>query len=71
MESKGQQDDNMVHKQQRLERREKEKNGEATKRSDEIKVMYTNIDRTIAKLINILSKREETRTCMPSRNKTI
>ena len=39
MESKGKQDNEMVHKQQMLEIKEKEKNGAVTKGSDEIKVM--------------------------------
>ena len=47
-------------------------NGAVTKRSDEIKVMYTNIYGIIKKkIVSRLSKREETRNCMPKRNKTI
>ena len=53
-----------------LERKEKEKNGGVTKGIDEIKVMILT-DRIIArKLVSRLSKREETRISMLSRNKT-
>ena len=37
--SNGQQDNEMVHKQQMLERKEEEKNGAVTKGSDEIRVI--------------------------------
>ena len=43
LENKGQQYNEMVHKQQMLKRNEKEKNWTTTKVTDDIKVMYTPI----------------------------
>ena len=44
----------MVHKQQMLERNEKEKNEAVTKGSDEIKVMYTNINEIITRKLELV-----------------
>ena len=43
----------MVHKQEILVRKEKEKNGTVTKGSDEIIVMYTNIDGIISRKLEL------------------
>ena len=56
----------MVHKQQMLERKAREKNGTVTKGSDEIKVMYTNLDGIIAskELVSKLSKKKKKIVCL-------
>ena len=54
LESKEQQDNEMIHKQQILERKENEMNVTVTKRSDEIKVMYTNIDGIISRKLELV-----------------
>ena len=56
----------MVHKQQILERKENEINGAVTKGSDEIKVMYTNIDGLTRKLelIDYLKEKKPEIVCL-------
>ena len=46
-------------------------NGAVTKRSDEIKVIYTNMVGMLSRKLVRLFNGEQTRNCMPSRNKTV
>ena len=53
------QDNEMVHKQQILKRKENEMNGAITKGGDEIKVMYTNIDGIISRKLELVDYLKE------------
>ena len=59
LESNRQQDNEMVHKQQMLARKEKEKNEALTKGNDEIEVMYTNIIGIIARKLELVDYLKE------------
>ena len=58
MESK-EQDNEMVHKQDILERKENEMNGAVKEGSDEIKVMNTNIDGMISRKLDLVDHLKE------------
>ena len=53
LESKEQQDKEKIHKQQILQRKQNEMNATVTKRSDEINIMYTNIDGIISRKLEL------------------
>ena len=59
LESKRQQNNEMIHKQQMLERKVKENNAATTKGSDELKVMYTNIDGIITRKLELVDYLQE------------